>query len=96
VTENQQEAALRAMTAAMEAAAFYGLALNEAYPPKDRLACALKALEHYAPDDPTGLVVINDRHRPHCNPGCVPAMHNMGEGPHDHHDNLGTECEVCE
>lgn len=30
-----------------EAAAFYGIALNTAYPPADRLACALKALAYY-------------------------------------------------
>lgn len=36
---------------AAEAAAMWGLAENEALPVKDRLACALKALDYYGRED---------------------------------------------
>ena len=42
------------LTAEQEAAAMWGLALNPALPIADRLACALKALDYYGPDDEEG------------------------------------------
>lgn len=47
MTDEQQAAALQAMSEALQAAAWYGIALNPVFPARDRLDAALKALDYY-------------------------------------------------